>query len=616
MVLFDQSTGLDIPTYNYDDFNTEEPYKLIYSMRQNRFQMNRLTNIIAKNATEVNYKGFRTMLKSYRDTMERPSEILANVTRFSGQPLELCTGDWTADDEGITRTNANFGEDIACVHPIEPVERLVNADTGIEKLKIAFRRGLRWKYAIYEKKILSSNNSIVELSNAGVAVNSENARHLVRYLHDVENLNYDQIPTRTSVGRLGWMEEGFSPYVEALEFDGIDNFRNMFESVQQCGNFDVWLSLVREIRQTDSPARVILAASFASCLIKPLQKLNFIVHLWGGTEVGKTVALMLAASVWANPQTGADNGYIQTFNGTQVAIELQCGFVNNMPLIMDEFQLVKDAKSFEKTVYMLCEGIGRIRGAKTGGLQKTTTWKNCTITSGETPISSESSGGGAVNRIIEIECRDKVFDDAPKVADAVSNNYGHAGKMFVDLLSREGQVEDAVRIYKKYYRLVGHDSTEKQAMAAAVILTADELATKWIFHDERNLAVEDMNRWLQTKDVVDVNRRAYDYILDVVDGNRSKFLPDNPEQWGYISDDGYINMFPRNFKKILEEGGYNPSALRSWLKQRGYSRTDEDRTDKTMRHAGKVRKFISFALSPELVDSDGFKEIIQEELPF
>ena len=42
--------------------------------------------------------------------------------------------------------------------------------------------------------------------------------------------------------------------------------------------------------------------------------------------------LMLAASVWANPEMGK---YIHTFNSTAVAQELSASFVNSLPLIFN-----------------------------------------------------------------------------------------------------------------------------------------------------------------------------------------------------------------------------------------------------------------------------------------
>lgn len=611
---------INIPEYSKEDFNTEKPYEFVYSHRDNKFEMNRIKNIITDRAEKVKYgkRAFSEMLKSYIDMQSKTTgEIISNATRFTGQPIELAAGEWEADDVGVSRVNANYGEDIACVHPILPIERLVNADTGIEKLKLAYKRGKCWRVEIYDKKTLAGNNSILELANAGIAVTSDNARHLIKYLHDIENLNYDRIPVKASVSRCGWIKNlGFAPYVEGLEFDGVSNFKHMFESVTSYGNFNKWINLCKEIRATDSPAKILLASSFASVLIPVIKKLNFIVHLWGGTEAGKTVALMLAASVWANPNPGSDNGYIQTFNGTQVAIELQSGFVNNLPLILDEFQLVKDKKSFEQIVYMLCEGIGKMRGAKTGGLQKTTTWKNCTLTSGETPISSDSSGGGAVNRIIEIECKDKVFKDAPMVADIVTSNYGFAGKYFVQLLSSDDAKEEANQIYKKYYRSLGVGSTEKQTMAAAAILTADELATRWIFCDGNQLTVDEISKYLHTKESVDVNLRAYNYMVETVAGNKSKFEPDNPEIWGNITD-GYVNMIVRNFNKICEDGGFNAGALKSWMVQKNLSRVDKNKKSvKTVKINGHSVKCVSFLLDETEKDKDGFEDYEQEELPF
>ncbi len=567
-----------IRQFTKQEFNTEAPYKLLFELRNNRFRYNQTFTILKDNAIKVGFKDFGRMLKAYAEEQAGKGIIIDNVTQFDGQDLELKTGEWLADDFGVTRRNERNGEDIACVHPIMPVECLTNIDTGTEKLRISFRKGKFWRNEIYERRTIASANNILELANNGVAVTSESAKYLVRYLHDVENLNYEIIPKHNSVGRLGWTNtDGFSPYVDDLIFDGANNFKNIYDSVRSEGSFDTWLSMAKKVRASDSPARIMLAASFASVLLKILGKLNFIVHLWGGTEAGKTVSLMLAASVWACP---AEDGYIQTFNGTQVAIELLEGFTNSMPLILDEFQLVKDKKMFESIVYMICEGIGRLRGKKTGGLQDTPTWKNCTLTSGESPITNASSGGGAVNRIIEIECKDKLFDDAPGIADIIRRNYGHAGRLFITLLSQPGNSDEAERLYKEFYNALGTDSTEKQTMAAAVLLTADALATKWIFTDKRALKVEDIEKYLHSKESVDVNLRAYEYFRDMVAANHYRFIfnniQPNGECWGSIS--GYkTNVMKSIFERICSDGGYDAKALSSWMRQHGLSETADDR---------------------------------------
>ena len=205
------------------------------------------------------------------------------------------------------------------------------------------------------------------------------------------------------MGRLGWIDGyGFSPYEEDLVFDGEETFRTRFESIQEKGSRQAWLDCVRSVRAGKTPgnvvARIVLAASFASVLVKPCSCLPFFVHLWGGSETGKSLSLVLAASVWANPEIGV---YIQTFNATEVGKELGAAFCNSLPLVIDELQLVKDnRKDFDKMIYQLSEGVGRARGQKQGGLQKTPTWRNCIITTGEFPIISSNSGEGAVKMCI------------------------------------------------------------------------------------------------------------------------------------------------------------------------------------------------------------------------
>lgn len=508
-----------------------------------------------------------------------------NVTQFDGQEMELDSGRWVADEFGI-RTDGPYGSDIeACNHPIMPVLRLVNIDTGAEKLQIAYRKGKQWRKVIAEKGVLASANKILELANVGVAVTSESAKHLVQYFYDLESLNYERIPEKNSVSRLGWIEdEGFSPYVEELVFDGDANFRTFFESVKKRGSMEKWLGMARGIRQKSVFARVILASAFASVLVKPLGGLPFFVHLWGGTESGKTVGLMLAASVWANPEIGR---FIHTFNSTAVGREKSAAFVNSLPLILDELQIVKDKREFDKDIYMLSEGAGRTRGTKSGGVDKTPTWANCILTSGEMPITGAGSGGGAVNRIIEIECREKLFEDPRGVADTVRKNYGFAGRAFVEHLQQDGAMERAADLFKRYSVQLGEgDTTEKQAMAAALVLTADNLATEWIFEDGRALTAGEISEFLRTKASVSAHERGYQYLCETISQNANKFLGgDAPvsDVWGRLEDDDTAIVIRKVFDSICADGGYNAQALLSWLAQNNYLQTSKPHLTKTVR---------------------------------
>ena len=560
--------------YQKEDFSTPEPYEAVLSI-SNPFEREVATNQLAEYAKQVGIgaSGFKRMLKTYLESKKQNERMVYvdQVTEFTGQKLELDAGEWQADDFGVSR-RGKFGEEIACPHPILPVERLVNIDTGVEKLKLAFCKGdRRWREVVAAKKLLASNNSILELANMGIAVTSENSRALVHYISDLENLNYDLIPERKSVSRLGYIEsEGFSPYVDGLIFDGDANFRHIFESIRSAGKRREWLELALSLRQGNVMARIVLAASFASVLVKPCGSLPFFVHLWGGESgTGKTVALMLAASVWGNPEMGR---YIQTFNSTVVGREKLAAFLNHLPLIVDELQLARDGRGkLNFDVYALAEGVGRTRGNKNGGVDQTPTWQNCILTSGETPITGASSGAGAVNRVIEIECRTahRIIEDGHATAGVLRKNYGFAGREFVEKLYQEDNAQLAAELYKKHFRVLSeNDTTEKQAMAAAVILTADELATDWLFQDGNAVTVQEISGFLASRAAVSSGRRGYEYFCDWAAQNANRLRQDNEQGdvYGVISG-AQVCIIRKVFNQVAEEAGFSPAALLSYLKE-------------------------------------------------
>ena len=239
--------------YTKEDFlEGEEPYAELYKFVDDKFRLNKLLLTYSDYAKSLGISNFKTLFKAYCESKKKStsSSPVGNVTAFTGQELELDSGCWYADDFGISTDLGGFGEVQACVHPIMPVQRLINIDTNTEKLKIAYRKGGIWRHVIADRETLSSNK-IISLSNCGIAVNSENCRYLIRYLHDIENCNYDRIPEAKSIGRLGWIDEhGFSPYDEELLFDGEINYKKIFNSVHEKGSFDKWKEVAKNAGKT------------------------------------------------------------------------------------------------------------------------------------------------------------------------------------------------------------------------------------------------------------------------------------------------------------------------------------------------------------------------------
>ena len=611
----------DIPAYTKNDYlMTTAPFEFLYSLRDNKFEQKRALSIMSSQAREVGVRNLATMFKAYLETISGSSAPGFNRTDFTGQELELDCGGWNASDTGIYGTDKLGFEIIACYHPIMPIQRLVNVDTKEHKVQLAYRLSRRWDTVIVDRNVISDSRSIIGLSKYGIMVNSETGKALVRYLADVEQLNYDLIPEVASVGRLGWIEGyGFSPYEEELVFDGEETYRTRFESIQEHGSREKWLDCVRAVRSGKTPgnviARIVLAASFASVLVGPCHCLPFFVHLWGGSETGKSLSLVLAASVWANPEIGV---YIQTFNATEVGKELGAAFCNSLPLIIDELQLVKDnRKDFDRMIYQLSEGVGRARGRKQGGLQKTPTWRNCVITTGEFPIISSNSGEGAVNRTIEVDCHDtKLFDEPKKTATSLYANYGFAGREFVEHLMEDGAIERVQKLQEAMQdALKTGDTMDKQTASAALILAADRLSEEWIFQDGILLQPEDISKYLVSKEAVNQNARALQYLYDFININQGRFTPDADRQgevWGDLDDD-YAYIIRSKFDQILADEGYNASAFLGWAKNNNLILPGNDgKLTRTKRINGRVSRCIWLKMDNFLND---FEENGEDLLP-
>lgn len=595
---------VEIPEYTYDQYiGTSEPYEFLYSFKDNKFLMKQIQQKMKEKAGAIGVKCFIALFDAYCQTQAKSNGvILENSTQFDGQEIELFSGEYVCDDLGVMIHDKYGFDQIICRHPIMPVQRLCNVDTGEERLKIAYRKGRFWRSLIAEKSTLASSNSILQLAANGVLVTSENAKALSKYLFEIEELNYDMIPEQKSVSRLGWVGDGFSPYVDELVFDGENNFKHIFNSVKSSGSREKWVDAMRELRAERGVARIALAASFASVILQPCGLLPFFCHFWGGTEVGKSVLLLTAASVWAKPSFGE---YVTTFNSTIVGQEMMATFLNSLPMCIDELQIQSSAgiRDFDKIIYQLTEGVGRTRGAKQGGLQKVNTWKCCFITNGEHPISNANSGGGAVNRIIEVETEEKVYHDLVGLCAIINENYGFAGREFVEYLQENGNIEKVNALQKQYYKeLLKSDSTDKQAASASAILAADHIVTELIFQDGNNLTVEDMTKIMTKKDDVNVNSRAYEYILELVARNPNKFKTNDfgeyqGEAWGKIEPE-HIYIIKSVFDREMSLAGYNSTAFLSYAKRLGLLLCDPDKRTKKARIANSPTNCVCILKNP------------------
>ncbi len=578
-------------------------------------------------AAELGVKGkFEELIKAYkrvdremkRREREKPIVTLDRWTNFEGPYENMYCGSWLASEDGVYAQNNSQVDAVACYHPILPIERMKNLETGEEQIKIAYKRNNRWNEIIIPKTMVTSANKIVMLSGRGISVTSENAKLLVKYLSDVENMNDSHIRVQYSTSKLGWINNDFIPYDTEIVFDGDSRFKQTYESISEYGNWKLWQSHVMDLRRTGRvEIKFMLAASFASVLVSLLGGLPFIVDLWGETEGGKTVSLMLAASVWANPDESA---YIGDFKTTEVALEAKADMLNHLPMMLDDTSKVSSRirDNFEGIVYDLCSGKGKSRSNKELGVNRENRWKNVILSNGERPLNSYVSQGGAINRILEVECGENVYADPQETAAIIKKNYGQAGKRFIDVVKQLG-VEEIRNIQKDFqHRLHDDEAMQKQSIALSILLTADKIVADHLFRDHIYITMDEAKQVLINRNDLSDNERCYRYLQDKIAMNNQRFdVETKVEKWGLL-ENGYAIIYNQAFKELCKAGGFSDKSFLSWAEKRKFIETQNGRMTKVKKIDGNPIRCVFLRLN-DVVDEDGFEqmnEYKQENLPF
>ena len=603
----------------YEIFEIEdniERTQYIESLRNTARQLKRVTE-------------FNNLYKSFVLDYAQRQKQTGNKTQFTDQPLELICGEWTANDLGVRTIrydkNAMPVPYQACSHPILPVEILKNVDTAEERITLAYFKSAAWQTITVDRSVCANTNKIVDaLSQFGIEVTSDNAKNMVRYISDCVGLNPLTLNPKKSINRLGWVGNSFTPYADDIRYEGDMDYEAIFRNVKEAGSFETWLNLCTDLRK-NIPLRMMMAASFASVLLEPLKVLPFVLHVWGTTGTCKTVALMVSMSIWGNPKMG---GLVKTMNMTRNAIMRNAAFLCSIPFAGDELQTIKDKwqGNFDQLIYQITEGVDRGRARAYGGVEETRTWKNSFLFTGEEPVTKANSGGGSKNRVIEIAIDGPLVEDGHYVSSIVQENYGFAGRKLVEYI-QEAEEGALTERYRELFEQLCHlDTTDKQAMAMACILLADELAAELFFPKEQPLGIRQVSQYLQSALEVDVAERAYQSVLNWAAKNPVRFedpkadnSPNKGEVWGKI--DGEILILNRDvLLGYLEQNGFDYTAVSRKWNDKGYlKKTPQSKFIHNTKVYGIKSSYIKLILpqDDDNTDRDGF--IVsdgQETLPF
>lgn len=428
----------------------------------------------------VNRAAKRMRRQNQQDILEQINSqgvLTENLPEYltEGMPNYMVPSGYDLDVGGIYKISlGDDGESTTrekiCTAPIIITRRGRDADTGLMQMEIAWveppgpKKGVpRWRFRTVERSVLFDGRNLLGLIRFGAPITSNNAREVVDWFTNFEDINQHLIPLTNGAARLGWQKDGSfllpdghikTKDQQELKLFPSEGMDPIMKSLRAGGTWEEWLGVVDLVR--DHPlAMLAIYASAAAPLMKIIKCPNFAVDWSNFTSTGKTTSLRLAASVWGYPADDEEDGFIYSWDATKVWIERASGFLHNLPLLLDETKRVSNPEQVAKIVYQFGQGQGRGRG-NLEGVDDTLTWQSVLLSTGEQRLTSFTKDGGIRARVIALE--GAPIEGPPTVArpiaDAVRSrlfhHHGHLGRRLVQyLVYYKDMWEDFREIYEQ-----------------------------------------------------------------------------------------------------------------------------------------------------------------------
>jgi uncharacterized protein (DUF927 family) len=473
--------------------------------------------------------------------------------------------------------------------------RSSNIDTREERLELTYLRDGSWRSMRLDRSSAMDHRRIATMAAYGLPITSLNGRDVVQFLQAFEAANSDHIPHQHTIAGFGWKEDGGRRFyvlgrqaIGAAALEIVHEAESLGEerlarSVRSSGQLDEWLNAMRLLV---SYPRVLfgLYASFVPPLMELLDLPNFIVDFAGASSQGKTTAISIAASVWGLP-TREQGGLITGWDATKVSIERLAALFNHMPIFLDDSQTVNE-QTLQQIVYMVANGVGRLRGA-IKGMQATPFWRVVAFSTGERALVDVTEFEGAKARTISMF--GSPFGTASatrtihRLQTAARFHYGHAGPIFVTEIVRLAASPEDRQTLKSSYEFVQRMLSERgktniadrMAQYFAAVFVAAQLAER-LFNfggDPLTVVTEAFAEACNDQGETDTARRALDFLASWTSSNQSFFdvnderaSAERSEAYGVIRKGDYVAVFPHKLKEVLSRHNFPyQTVLKTWM---------------------------------------------------
>ena len=354
--------------------------------------------------------------------------------------------------------------------PIFIMGRTHDVLTGTAKRLLMWRTPAGWTMRAVDRGVCLNSQKLIGLADIEVPVTSNTAGSLVEWLAEFEAENMHRFTASQAASRMGWIQQGavkgfllpdvFYTLSSTAEETGVEltppiGMESVLEGWKPAGTWDDWLEAM-ELMKPYTPMWLALYASCAAPFLEVFGSPSFVVDFNGETSSGKTTALRVAASVWGRPSDNTPTA-MYSWDSTKVFIERLCGFLCNLPVILDETKRAKDPRVVRDVIYDFANGQGRGRGAP-DGTRQTASWRSVMLTSGEAAAVSFSQDGGTRARVLSLMGKPMGTDmaaggsAAEMLTAALAANYGHLGRKVLEYLIATADQHDELRAIWKTTR--------------------------------------------------------------------------------------------------------------------------------------------------------------------
>lgn len=562
--------------------------------------------------------------------------VINSELLISGKEYKF--GKVTLNDKGLylpMNVDGKVQDEKVC-EPICVEKTIANIDTKEAYIRILYKYQGTYNTINVTMEMLRANK-LPELLKYGVDIPPEDekfiARHLLKQLKLVgceyiyNNVGWHFDSNRNLEFRLNEIVTN-NPNVKST-----NNLEDPMFNLSCSGTLEAWTNMYHTDIKGNIPLETMMCIGFSAPIVGYLYRKDkntdtLLIHIAGKSTTGKTTVSKAAVSPFGIPDT-KDRGLFRTWNGTTNAIINSLGGNFGIPLVFDEFSMVRN-KDMSREVYTMASGEEKARLTDSITQRNRPKWATTIISTGEQSIFERANNNGGLRvRAFSFEGVEwtKSAENAERIKNVISENYGYAGVEFIKYIFNQAfNIIDTKWDYwkSKCLELIPDNPFKNRvANKFAIIMTGGYIANEAL---GLNMELEAVLKFLVNNEIEsiedrDIGEKAFTDIIQLINQNGSKFKSKDSgftprDCWGKIDSEitfYKVAVIKNVLEKQLRELNYEDVKviIKEW-KEKGYLITEVGKNTNRATVSSKGKRDTVYILK---IPRDELREYVVNSYP-